>query len=68
MSLPLCGLLATLLQVLHDDVHQSVIFVTMHEKRGTVNATTDHTDVLDAGTWRGTLWDRAVLMEFRDGE
>lgn len=35
VSLPRCGLLATLLHVLHDNVPRSVIFVTMHEKRGT---------------------------------
>lgn len=43
------SLVATLFQLLHNNVPLAILFAALHEKRAIVRATMDHAEILDAG-------------------
>lgn len=67
---PLYTLVITLFQFLHNNILQAILFVAMHvnrcrlhaDKRATINATTDHTNILGAGV------QHRLVGAFSDGE
>lgn len=73
--LQICGQVAPIVcpslqfhsNILHNNILQSILFVAMHEKRATVNATTDRTEILDVGAseecWERVAPERVAVME-----
>lgn len=52
----------TLFQLLENSVFQAILFTTMHKKRTTINANTDHIEILDvSGGGSGWAWWSSVM-------
>lgn len=52
--LSVCILMASLFQHLHNNL-QAILVAAMHEKPATFHATTDRTEILDAGAGQGLV-------------
>lgn len=53
---------------LRHNVLQTLLFVAMHEKRGTFDATADHVEVLDVGATAETGGRKRSCKSSSDGE
>lgn len=61
MLIPLSALIAALFQTLHNNIPPAIL-VAMHVKWATVNANTEHIEILDAGA------QQVLVILFSDGE